>query len=361
VKIIKLLFTLLVFYQIFAPPKVLHLTFHQGCANEIKSIAKNFKLNLTTWHIPSLSPKFFDPESQDNTLYNIGHDRAIRIWNKHKDFFNQFDAIITSDTAPLSRIFLQNNFQKPLIIWICNRFDYCDRPGLDCSFPDQEYYQLINKAQQNHLVSIIPNTQFEIEYAKRKGVNLGNFIIKPSGTPYIEPHRPSNLPSAHINKSQTFFIPRYNNEIIRFNLPLQCNILGIQNYNKRYYDALDLQGFKGIIHIPYAYSTIALFENLQLGMPYFIPSPQFMLLLMRTNNLFFQNKDLFESNYRISEWYCKKNRPFFVYFNSWSDLQRRIRITKYQRLRQRILTLAKKHKDEMLRRWQQIFHAHNLL
>jgi len=360
-KLVRLYLLLSLFYQIFAPSKILHLTFHRGCANEIEDMAKHLNLNLATWHIPSLPPKFFDPKSQGNTLYNIGHDRAIRIWNKHKDFFNQFDAIITSDTAPLSRIFLQNNFKKPLIVWICNRFDYNDKPSLDCPFPDPEYYRLINNAKRNKLVSIIPNTQFEIEYAKRKGVNLGNFIIKPSGTPYTDPDRLGALPSSHINKSQTFFIPRYNNDIIYFNLPLQCTNLGIQNYNQRYYDALDLQNFKGIIHIPYAYSTIALFENLQLGMPYFIPSSKFMLSLIKTDNLYFQNKDLLETYYRISEWYCKENRRNFVYFGSWPDLKRKSHVTNYQRLRQRISTFAKKHKLEMIVRWQQVCHRHNLI
>ena len=69
-----------------------------------------------------------------NAVYNIGHQRAETVWNRHKDYFDKFDVIVTSDTAPLSRIFLQNGWRKPLIIWVCNRFDYCDYASLDLVF-----------------------------------------------------------------------------------------------------------------------------------------------------------------------------------------------------------------------------------
>ena len=99
-----------------SPPKILHITFHKGCKNEISAVAKALSLDLTTWFIPSFSGEFLDGYSSGNALYNIGHHRAESIWNLHKEFFDQFDLIITSDTAPLSRIFLQNGWTKPLII-----------------------------------------------------------------------------------------------------------------------------------------------------------------------------------------------------------------------------------------------------
>lgn len=126
--------------------KVLHLTFHRGCECEINAIGKELNWDLTTWFIPSLEPFFFDGYAKGNALYNIGHKRAEKIWNLHKDYFELFDVILTSDTAPLSRIFLQNGWKKPLIIWICNRIDYSDNASLDCEFPDDEYYNLLKKA-----------------------------------------------------------------------------------------------------------------------------------------------------------------------------------------------------------------------
>src|SRR5207249_2486069 len=133
---------------------VLHLTFHEGVANEFAGVAKELSLDLTTWNIHRLPPKFFDPQTQGVVLFNVGHDRAQRIWEKHKDFFNSFDVIVTSDTAPLARIFLQNDFKKHLVIWICNRFDYCDYANLDCYFPDPDFYKLFKEAAKKPNVTI---------------------------------------------------------------------------------------------------------------------------------------------------------------------------------------------------------------
>ena len=93
------------------PLHVLHLSFHKGCINEINFIAQHLQFNLTSIFIHDLAHKEFDGQSSGAVLHNIGHERALNIWNKHKDYFNQFDVIITSDTAPLSRIFLQNNIK----------------------------------------------------------------------------------------------------------------------------------------------------------------------------------------------------------------------------------------------------------
>ncbi|MDR3646175.1 MAG: hypothetical protein P4L22_01390, partial [Candidatus Babeliales bacterium] len=135
--------------------EILHLSFHKGCINSFKLLEDQFNLKVESWFIPDLPRFFFDPACHGNALYNIGHDRAERIWNKHKDYFNKFDAIVTSDTVPLSRIFLQNKFQKPLIVWICNRFDYSDASSLDCQFPDPQYYQLLNEATQKENVFFV--------------------------------------------------------------------------------------------------------------------------------------------------------------------------------------------------------------
>ena len=152
-----------------APPlKVLHLTFHRGCAREFTGIAKALGLDLVTWYIPNLPPFFLDGKTTGNALYNVGHQRAQDIWEKHRDFFEQFDLILTSDTAPLSRIFLQNKWTKPLFIWICNRFDYYDGASLDCHFPDQEYYDLFSQAAMLPNVTMIAYTAFEHNYAQRK-------------------------------------------------------------------------------------------------------------------------------------------------------------------------------------------------
>lgn len=337
--------------------KLLHLTFHRGCANDIEFISKKLSLDLTTWYIPDLPPYFFDGVSQGSVLYNIGHDRAERIWNKHRKYFESFDVILTSDIAPLSRIFLQNKWSKPLIIWVCNRFDYYDGASLDSDFPDKEYYRLFSKAAKQKNVTIISYTEIEHIYAKTKGVHLENLTIKPSGGDFITEKKISSIPKAVI-KEETYLLPPYHNETIFMNLSEHCRKLGIRNYCGRYNGPKDLQDFKGVIHIPYAWSNLSLFENMHLGIPYFVPSKAFMLSLI-SKGAHFQDPHLTKKFLSVCEWYSGIYDPFIVYFDSWNDLIEKLDTYDYQGNKEKILDLAMKHQEETLSLWQKIFNNLN--
>lgn len=335
--------------------KILHLSFHKGCIHEIDAVAEELGLNVETWFIPSLPKKSFDGNSIGNQLYNIGHERAQNIWDLHQDYFETFDVILTSDTAALSRIFLQNNWQKPLVIWICNRFDYCDRASLDCNFPDDEYYRLFDEASKNENVTVIAYNGFEHFYAKSKGINTGDLIITPC-CPKIPVSFDSKIPQS-VRKEETFFLPPYHNETLFMDFSRFCANLGIPNYCGRYQGPMDLKDFKGIIHLPYGWSNLAFFENIRLGLPYFIPSIDFMRELAGRGNYFFQDSHFFfdKKMFYLSEWYAPKNRDCIVYFDSWDDLLQKIEKTDYPVLRKKILRYAQKNKETMLNRWKQVF------
>ncbi len=335
--------------------KLLHLTFHKSCLNEIEAVAKELGLKVEHWSVPDLPPNYFDGISRGNSLYNIDHERAERVWNKHKNFFEEFDAILVSDTAPLSRIFLQNRWKKPLIIWICNRFDYSDGASLDCAFPDPEYYELFKEAGKQENVTIIAYTAFEHYYAKSKGVDTGNLIITPC-CPHIKSIGQSSIP-ASIDKENSFFLPPYHNEKYFMDLSLFCAQLGIKNYCGRYNGAADLQKFKGIIHLPYTWSSFAFFEMMQLGIPYFVPSVRFFEECAYRGNYFHPNLGtlLEQKLYDLSEWYSPQHRELVTYFDSWEDLQVKINETDFPMLREKIKSFAMTHKSRMLDRWRKIF------
>lgn len=341
--------------------KVLHLTFHKGCEKEVKGLAVDLGLDLTTWFIPDLPPKFFDGETSGNCLYNIGHKRAERIWNLHRHFFEQFDVILTSDTAPLSRIFLQNSSTKPLIIWICNRFDYSDQASLDCEFPDTEYYQLFSQAKNQPNVTIVAYTPFEHHYAKSKGIDTGEMVITPCSSNLSAQntsHFTSSIPT-HIDKANTFFLPPYHNEKHFIDLNQHCTELGIPTYCGHYNGPLDLKDFKGIIHLPYAWSNLAFFENIALGIPYFIPSKEFLTTLALMPNYFHQDLHflLQEDLFHLSEWYCPEHAQVFTFFDSWEDLAQKASTMDDSMLRQKTLNFSQQHRLMMLSKWESVFNS----
>lgn len=339
------------------PLKVLHLTFHKGCAREIDALAKKYDLEVTTWFVPDLPPLFFDGSSSGNALYNIGHQRAEAVWNIHREFFNTFDFIITSDTAPLSRIFLQNNWKKPLIIWICNRFDYSDQESLDCDFPDPEYYGLFQQAARNPQVFMMAFTPFEHRYANSKGVDTGLLTITPCA-PYIELE-----PCAHdlppVLQPDRYFLPPYHNETQFMDLSSWCKKLGIDNYCGRYTTPYDLTSYKGIIHLPYSWSNFALFENLMLGIPYIIPSRKYFQELAAHENYFHPDlSTLLEENlFFLSEWYSIDHHPIFTFFDSWQDLIAKTGPDAVRPTCEQIKQHATKIQKSMFSRWGSIMNA----
>jgi len=319
--------------------KLLHISYHKGCIEDFNYVAKKLNVEVDNFFV---FKKF---------SYNIGEKRANDLYNQYKDYFDSFDVILTSDTAPLSRIFLQNNFKK-LIIWICNRFDYAEMSTNDCEFPDIKYYELFKNAITLPNVKIASYTEFEHIYANKKGIPLSDFTIKPIG---------NNLwgDISISSGDDTFFIPDYHNDTIFMNLKQKCIDLGINVYQGRYNGPNDLKKFKGIIHIPYAWSNLALFENLQNNLIYFIPSKCFLLELSKMSNFWWQNCNYLEKYIEYSEWYHKDYEECFVYFDSWEDLVYKIKSTNFDNKKQLIKDRINWHTNYYMNRWKDIIKDFN--
>ncbi len=339
------------------PLKLLHLTFDRGYAREVETIGNLLEIDVETWFIPEIPPQWLDGMSEGNALYNMGHERAARIWHLHKEYFYTFDAILTSDTAPLARIFLQNNFEKPLIVWITGHFDYTDQASLDCSFPDREFYSLFHRAHDKKNLTLITGNLYESYYAQKKGIDLGNLLIAPCAPLEDIPFLDSLIP-ADIYKEKTFFLPPYRNETQLLNLSTICQQLDIPTYCGSYNGPDDLKDFKGIIHIPHAWSNLTFFEAIQFGIPYFIPSKAFLKSLLKQGKSWHMDSDrlIAEGNLDLSEWYQFERKSILIYFDSWQDLAYKIATTDYCCQREKIKKYAKEHQSIMLKRWKTIFH-----
>lgn len=333
--------------------KILHLTFHRGCALDFQEVGRELDLDVTTWYImsPDIPRNNLDGVTIGNENFNMTHDRAQCVWDLHKDYFEQFDVIVTSDTAPLSRIFLQNNWKKPLIIWVCNRFDYSDLETSDDTFPDIAYYKMFHAARALPNVRIIAYTAYERLYATRRGIDFGPLLIKPVGlkaSPTVPADFVSNVPSSVDKKNTIFLNPRFTQQEQEDYVHHMCNERGIKTYSGVYNGPDDLIGFKGVIYFPYAWSNIALFENLQRGIVHFVPTPQFVLSEFKANK---PVRVFTIQDFEYCEWYDPTMRHLFVYFNSWEDLQHKIKTTNYQALSHHVKEYARIHRAEMLARW----------
>lgn len=334
----------------YAKLKVLHLTFHAGCQKEIEYVAEQ----LQEIQLQSI---FIHDEEAGNAKYNIHNVRAKQYFQRFYDQIADADLIITSDTAPLSRILLQNDYPGKLIVWVCNRFDYADgaedpiQPAPRVKFPDEEYYNLLRWAGvgRSH-TAVIGYTPYENIYArKHRQVDFGDYVIKPTGAGTRAAFAPTNYNNTG-NNASTLFIPPYINDE---RTPAQCQHLGLQCHRGRYKNIAEVQSYFAVLHIPYAWSNFALFEFLHHGVVYIIPSLQFLLSM---DNIFW-SPPYDKSELQHSEWYLPEHAQLFIFFDSWEDLKRIVADLSAndgaQLLQQRdtIKRFAGTHHDRMLAAW----------
>ena len=285
--------------------RMLHLGFHKGLRYELEGVACKLGVSIDFESFP-------DEGRCSNTKYNVDTDHARLIWERHGSrWLASYDVIITSDTAPIARVFLEHVHHhwthkagKRIIIWVCNRFDYHhiqDTPVGTASeattqshFPEPEFYALYARAANGSLgtqVSVLAYNAFETYYASFKGMHIHEPVLRPSGLKSTDACLPpgSSLPSREFGDwstddlSQVLFLPPRSNDKI---MEGQCVYLGlacfrgsqplvsvhswsVQDWQHEthapilYHDARELEHFKGVLHIPYAWSTLAFWEFLQ--------------------------------------------------------------------------------------------------
>jgi hypothetical protein len=293
-----------------------------------------------------------------DTIFRVNHDRAQKAWEHNRAEWEKYDAIITSDTCPLARPFLQNGWSKPLLIWVCNRFDYL----IDVN--DQEFYHLIRDVPNRPGHRIFGFTEVEKIWSRyMRGVEIEPLVIRPQGR---------NLQSAHMRKTydaasgnvETIYVPLYGNETNMMDLCGKLTELGIANEAVKFSHVSELLKYKGVVTIPYGWSTLTLFERMQLGMVVFVPSLDFITRMFQETEhphrrWWFQPPFYLEHPERLrdSEWYCDYHRDIFVYFDSWEDLAVKIRDTDYEAMTERLLEHGRKHTALVLEQWREVIDS----
>ncbi|KAJ1482289.1 hypothetical protein T484DRAFT_1804173 [Baffinella frigidus] len=276
--------------------------------------------------------------------YNVDRPTSARMWGEHGARWMHYDVVITSDTAAIARTFMEDGAAwlregghggrgGKLVVWVCNRFNYrCEGPdGGDAprprpAFPEPEWYALYARAAEGGLgrnVAVVPYNAFEAVWARLHQVPISSAPVKPTGlksrlnastllggggSPITVPWpRPELL-------GGMFFLPARNND--RF-MEVQCAMLGLacfrggerpaasrrqrsdltggegrrtvaawrqERFSHVLGDEKKIERFShvlvGVIHIPYAWSTFALFEFAVAGLVTVVPSARFFLELM---------------------------------------------------------------------------------
>jgi len=351
--------------------KILHLTYHIGCKNDLEYVFHVLGHELSTMHFTDDFE--CDILGKGDSKFTVTYERAQKLWDTYKDYFDTFDLIIASDTCPLSRPFLQNHWRKPLVIWVCNRFCY----GMGSEHEDPDYYQMLRDIPNRPLCRFFGFTEVEKIWSRYiRNVEMEDLVIRPQGKNLL---KTSSSPASENTedltyKSKTYdsasgnvdtiYVPLYGNETNLVNLCEIITGLGFPNEAVKFKHVSELLKYKAVVTIPYGWSTLTLFERMQLGIVVFVPSLEFIAKLFRENDQphrkwWFQPPFYLEHPERLkdSEWYCDYHRDIFIYFDSWEDLAHKIRTTDYPAMTQRLLEHGKRHTELVLGQWKEVLDS----
>lgn len=338
--------------------KVLHLSHHYGCLKDHQYVCNELGINLTNklsiWN--QIIPR---------DCYKITKEIADSLWDKHMDYFNTFDYIITSDTAPLSRIFLENlsKFKGQLIIWICNRFDY-EMQG------DFGYYKLFKESIVKDNVQVIPYTEFERVWAQHRGISITEDVIRPIGYGIDMPL------SENENDGLIGFGGDYGNELVGGDVLVsryhndtifQDSVKMIKSYGL-VADSCKYRGYSGLVELskkyqayfilPEQYSKLAAFEIMGIGLPVIIPSEKFLIHLATLPNYWF-GFGIDQSTVGICEWYNEYFDKFAIYIDDFSEIPNAYETINMHKdeIHAIMIECGQKHKEKTLHQWRKIYNV----
>jgi hypothetical protein len=266
--------------------KILAIGFHKGALDSLRDVIDE----IDTWLVPIDKNEFH---------YNMTRDRALMLWEKYKEKFDSYGAIITTDTTALSRIFLEGKYQGRLIIWICNRFDYADGSFLF----DRGYYDLLRNTMQMNNVRVAAYSKYDKIYASKEGIYVDD-VIKP----VFKPRAGNDVFDGG------YYMPDYQNNYTfdianRTLFPIKTG---------RHTDE-ELKSFYSIVHLPYHWQGVAEMSALRYLIPYYVPTKQLLFNLLATGKYWFQNQVDVYKYIDLCNFYDKENKAVF-YFDSIDDI-----------------------------------------
>lgn len=333
--------------------EILHISHHIGCLRDQEYILKKLGFEVT-------SHKFYDG------VFQITEEIANDFWQNHKEQLNEFDYIVTSDTAPLSRIFLenQNEFKSKLVIWICNRFDYRMET-------ESRFYSLFKEAEKNPNIKIVPYSYFEKVWCRERGIDIMDHdYIPPLGINLKDSE--SNIPeTAYFSEmygekqglpDADVIVPIYHNDNNFFKMKDFLESKGVSVYNGSFRNIDQLKKYKAFVHMPDAFSKFLCFELIHGHIPAVLPSKKFLFELSKRPNYFFNiwgsgGADLLQEDWiDWCEWYDPNLTDCRFYYDSFEEIPSILESIDKEKLENHFDRCSKYLEDSTLTKWKNFYN-----
>jgi hypothetical protein len=298
------------------PLKILFVNFHAGVENEVKAVVTKaiepYNITVEFTQIRGVG---------EDVEYLVTDEAATAYYPHHPDHcdVNKYDLIIGGDVATYSRPYLHAHCKTNILLYITNRFDF-DIRG------EAKYAALVSGASRWPNVRLLVNNLYEPYYAfKLRHVKFHVYAYAPS-TGSISPTAQSMIGESEVDwskvgKEELVIVDRAQQHFL-IDLCKEKNVPPPLLISNHYGGPLSLAG-RFLVHIPYQVNTMAMFENMNMGVVYLLPS---LRLYHEWNSIGQFNMDDQELQWTQEElstyvdWWRPDLSRFFFYFDNLSEL-----------------------------------------
>ena len=292
--------------------KIFHFTMHNGCFHDIKNMINDLDSSI------DLTSENYDNKSHESFIIN--NKKADELWEKYKDKFLNNDIILFSDGTPLSWCVLKNldklNKNQKVILWIVMKFDYANENNL-------EYYNLLNSVKEYKNLYFLYSNKFE-KYYLNQIINTdtsNEFFLFPYGKRNKKDYNCKNI------NFDGLYVMSYQNETEFYPLTDNLNQYKIKYSQKKYRideknycGPFEIKNCEAILHIPYAWGTIALAEYTSLKKTFILPSIKWLAEHYSSYPIWFQTSKDLNLIEKYSMWYSEIYKNCFIYFDNILDI-----------------------------------------
>ncbi len=343
---------------------VLLINVHFGVANEVEGALRALETNFTITHDRGV------PVAD----YVVTQQASDEWWHQHSNLCDEYDFVISGDTAPLARPMFEHCHNAVVVGLITNRYDW--------AIPDDRQYDaMMAAASKRPNVRMVQNNLFEQFHAKvlKQADIFFSAYIPSAGIPsqlavqvfdsldVTEKQRPLDDSEILVVDHTTTGRDHAEREVIISFLGKQANANLRVLQPAHYGGPLGLQN-RVLLHIPYQSNTMALFENLGVNVIYLLPSLRLYRSWGHEQALGHQVRMAGHRPYELPEnvylkyvdWYRSDLQHLFYYFDTLEDL------LPSSKLRQQIAQEATTkrtliqthmggHKQCVMNQWKQLF------
>ncbi|PNH01662.1 hypothetical protein TSOC_012436 [Tetrabaena socialis] len=339
-----------------APPRVGYFTRHTGTLWDWMAVAEHLGLN---WE--RRNPHRY-------AKYGMSGVEADELWRRNGSEMCQpsYDVVVYCDTVVDARPALQGGCAAPMVLQATNRFDWKVK---DLA----AYMQLMNgTAAASSQVWWITNSPYEALYMSWQGLVLPperHLMLRPVGATVLPA---PTLPPDRAGRFAVVIKGNRRKHPDRDVLLPQLRRLGVEGlvevYDRQYGGAGALAQHRGVLHLPYQVSIMAMYETLAAGGLFIVPSPPFFRTLCQRYRFGQQFVPLFAraKNQGLNwteyvEWYHPDFGEALVYFRDWEHLVQLLQTPASDEMwrvkRQAALAVMARVREHSLGGWRKVFGA----